>query len=138
MDAEPDEMAVFIGLNPSTADETVDDPTIRRCINFARSWGRSGVVMLNIFALRSTDPKVLFAVSDPVGLDNDHALTVVSAVCQPVVACWGVHGSHLARGYYVKQLLRQTCPAVFHLGLTKSGQPKHPLYLRKTTERIRW
>src|SRR3954467_13679199 len=88
-------LAMFIGLNPSTADEIEDDPTIRRCVGFAKSWGAGGLLMANIFGLRSTDPNVLYRVSDPmavIGEDNDRFLLAMSAQAEWVVAAWGVHG----------------------------------------------
>ena len=82
-------MIAFIGLNPSTADEINDDPTIRRCIGFARRWGFGGMYMLNVFAYRSTNPRELRAATDPVGPRNDAALLTTSRRCDMVVACWG-------------------------------------------------
>jgi hypothetical protein len=133
----------FIGLNPSTADERTDDPTVRRCVRYAHRWGYSSMVMLNIFALRSTDPQLLYAELDPVGNGNNGAL---AAECrahptlgQPlVVACWGTHGAHRLRGREVRQLLRDYRIPVHHLGLTKEGHPRHPLYLRNDVEPQRW
>src|SRR5687768_16866498 len=79
-----------IGLNPSTADENLDDPTIRRCIGFARDWGFGGLVMTNLFAYRSTDPKGLAAVDDPVGPNNDYHLEIAACSGTPLAA-WGAH-----------------------------------------------
>ena len=118
-------MAVFIGLNPSTADEKVDDPTIRRCIGFARQWGCGGIHMLNLFAFRATDPKVMKAATDPVGPDNDATIAAVCVNHRPVVACWGVHGEHLGRADAVLAMV----DGLKCFGLTKDGYPKHPLYL---------
>ena len=133
------EMAVFIGLNPSTADETEDDPTIRRCSGFARDWGRGGFVMLNLFAYRATDPKAMKAERNPVGPINDDVLRAVTSVGNPVVCCWGNHGIHQDCWWRVKVILHGTCKrSVFHFGLTKAGQPRHPLYLLKSSMLIRW
>lgn len=135
----PSLMCAFVGLNPSTADETADDPTIRRCIGFAKRWGFGGLVMLNIFAFRATDPKDMKASRDPVGPLNDEALRSVAAVVGRVVCCWGAHGSHKLRGSLVKFALKTTAKrAVYHLGLSNGGHPKHPLYLSAETEPIRW
>jgi len=79
---------VFIGLNPSTADETVDDPTIRRCMGFARSWGFGWLVMLNLFAFRSTDPRALKTAHDPVGQDNDAFLRTYTKNAGIIIAAW--------------------------------------------------
>ncbi|KVP17103.1 DUF1643 domain-containing protein [Burkholderia ubonensis] len=120
--------AMFVGLNPSTADETNDDPTIRRCIAFAQSWGYSGVCMVNLFAFRATYPADLLQASDPVGPENDAWLKHFAHHASVVIAAWGVHGTHLARDAAVKELL----PQLHCLRRTKDGHPGHPLYLPKT------
>lgn len=149
--------AYFVGLNPSTADELTDDPTVRRCIGFARDWGCDGMVMLNAFAFRATDPRDMKAAADPIGPDNDSHLRAWTWHPRPtdvVVACWGCHGDHKLRGRHVQQLLREECgdrqrpyvgserpdpyDCLFTFGLTKDGHPKHPLYLAKTTRVVRW
>ncbi|MCK5130706.1 MAG: DUF1643 domain-containing protein [Candidatus Sabulitectum sp.] len=119
--------AAFVGLNPSTADEYKNDPTVRRCINYARDWGYGGLIMLNIFAYRSTDPRNLYTVADPVGPDNDFHIRTLSSNAGVTVAAWGNHGELLNRGEEAKKLL--TNPQC--LKLTKAGCPGHPLYLRK-------
>jgi hypothetical protein len=95
----------FIGLNPSTADETNDDPTVRRCIGFARRWGFGGMYMLNVFAYRSTNPKELKTADDPVGPRNDASLAKICRRCEMVVACWGVWGRLFDRSQAVIKLL---------------------------------
>ncbi len=120
---------MFIGLNPSTADELKDDPTVRRCINYARDWGYGGIHMLNIFAYRATDPKELRSASDPIGHENNIFLQMYSACSRMVVACWGVHGTFQNRDKQVIDLLSD----LYCLGLTKNGHPKHPLYLPKNS-----
>jgi hypothetical protein len=118
---------MFVGLNPSTADETLDDPTIRRCIGFAKDWGYSGLCMTNLFAFRATDPAKMLAAQDPVGPDNDKVLQELAQNAGVVVAAWGTHGAHLKRDAHVRSLLtRLHC-----LRLTKAGFPGHPLYLPK-------
>ena len=89
---DPDRRAMFVGLNPSTADETQDDPTVRRCLGFARAWGFGGLMMTNLFGLRSTDPRGLLAVDDPVGPGNDAAILAQARRCPLVVLAWGNHG----------------------------------------------
>lgn len=126
----PGRFALFVGLNPSTADETEDDPTIRRCIGFAKSWGCGGLLMGNLFALRSTDPKGLRTVDDPVGPDNDVWLTTLSARAGIVVAAWGADPMATPRCDYALDALGDD---VWCLGVTKAGAPKHPLYLAKAT-----
>lgn len=115
----------FIGLNPSTADGEFDDPTIRRCLGFARSWGFGSLAMLNLFALRSTDPGVLQTTEDPVGPDNDLWIESEAGLATMVIAAWGVRGSHLQRASEILPRLSD----VHVLGLTKGGQPRHPLYV---------
>ncbi len=120
-------VAAFIGLNPSTADEMKNDPTVRRCIGFAMDWGMGGMVMLNIFAYRATLPADMKAVNDPVGALTDEYLTRYADSADLVVAAWGVNGTHLDRGSAVARLISDLkC-----FGTTKHGHPRHPLYLRK-------
>lgn len=123
----------FILLNPSTADETKDDPTIRRCIGFAKSWGFGGLVLGNIFALRSTDPKALYGHHDPVGAENDGYLARLTAEARTIVCGWGVHGAHQERGVAVLNLLRGRCAAPMALKVTSGGHPGHPLYIAAST-----
>lgn len=126
--------AVFIGLNPSTADWEHDDPTIRRCMGFARMWGFDGLLMLNLFAYRATDPAALVVVNDPVGPDNDGMLRETCRGKSTVVACWGTHGAFRGRGMEVKGMLK----GLHVLRLTQQGFPAHPLYLPKFLTPIAW
>jgi len=116
--------AMFVGLNPSTADETSDDPTLVRCMNFARSWGYGGVCMANLFAFRATDPGEMKAADDPVGRRNNQWLKKLAADAGIVVAAWGNDGAYLDRAAEVRALL----PGLHCLKMNKSGQPAHPLY----------
>lgn len=117
---------MFIGLNPSTANENDDDPTVRRCINFARDWGYGGIYMMNIFAFRATDPRVMRLAVDPIGPENDHYLYIYHEASDISIASWGNNGVYLKRGEFVANSL-----AHLHcFGLTKGGHPKHPLYLK--------
>ena len=116
---------MFIGLNPSTADETNDDPTLTRCINFAKSWGYGGVCMANLFAYRATEPKDMKSAKDPVGLNNDSWLLKLSGNSEIVIGAWGNDGSFLKRSNQVLNLI----PNLHYLKLNKSGEPAHPLYL---------
>jgi hypothetical protein len=115
---------MFVGLNPSTADETSDDPTLTRCINFAKSWGYGGVCMANLFAFRATEPSVMKASDDPTGTENNKWLKKLAKDAALVVAAWGNDGSYLERSEQVKELL----PNLYCLKLNKSGEPAHPLY----------
>lgn len=120
--------AMFVGLNPSTADEKLDDPTIRRCVAFAKAWGYAGLCMTNLFAFRATQPADMMAAADPVGPDNDKHLLALSSEAGVIVAAWGVHGSFGGRDVAVRVML----PALHCLKITKDGHPGHPLYLAKT------
>ena len=120
--------AMFVGLNPSTADETQDDPTIRRCIAFAKAWGYAGLCMTNLFAFRATQPEDMKAANDPVGPENDAHLKALAEGAGVIVAAWGVHGTYGGRHNAVRAML----PELHCLALTKDGHPGHPLYLRKT------
>ena len=126
-DEDSADYAMFIGLNPSTADEAEDDPTIRRCIQFAKDWGYSGLCVTNLFAFRATDPKVMKQVVEPVGDKNDQWLSECGLHAKVVVAAWGSHGVHRNRDAVVKRLI----PELHYLRLTKEGHPGHPLYLPK-------
>lgn len=129
----------FIGLNPSTADETTDDPTIRRCIGFATRWGFGHFVMLNAFAWRDTDPAGMLSALEPVGEENDRFIVETARAASMIVLAWGVHGAHQGRDAAVLALLRQDgIPWPRCLGRTKSGAPKHPLYLRRDSEPWEW
>lgn len=119
---------MFVGLNPSTADELLNDPTIRRCIAYARSWGYAGLCMANIFAFRATQPADMKACLDPIGPENDRYLLRLFQLAGVVVAAWGTDGAHLSRGEAVNALL----PKLHCLKRTKDGHPGHPLYLRKS------
>jgi hypothetical protein len=123
----------FVLLNPSTADEEKDDPTIRRCIDFARSWGYGGIVIANLFAWRATAPSTLYTLDDPVGLDNDGHLCNIAETVPVIVCAWGVHGKLYGRGAEVLKLLESWKHRLRCLGVTKDGMPRHPLYLGKTT-----
>lgn len=127
-------MCMFIGLNPSTADETKDDPTVRRCIGYAKDWGYGGLLMTNIFGYRSTDPRALLALDDPVGEENDGYLLRCYEQADVAIAAWGVHGSLRGRNLTVRKLLSP----LHYLRLTKDGHPNHPLYLPKALKPILW
>lgn len=120
--------ALFVGLNPSTADEYEDDPTIRRCKRFAVTWGFGALYMVNLFAVRATDPQDMLAHGAPVGPDNDHWLQKLAQDAGVVVCAWGNHGGHMGRDRAVEDLLQAF--ELMCLGTTKSGQPRHPLYVR--------
>ncbi len=129
-----DSYAMFIGLNPSTADENLDDRTVRRCISYAQDWGYGGLVMTNLFAFRATKPADMKAAADPVGAENDAYLRRLSTDAAVVVAAWGEDGLHMARGDAVRRMLPNLCALAF----TKAGLPRHPLYLPKSLTPVPW
>lgn len=119
--------ALFIGLNPSTADEDNDDPTIRRCKRFSKDWGYGGMYIVNLFALRATNPKVMLLHDFPVGLENDTWLKYFAYNAGVIVCAWGTYGGHKQRDQQVMDLLANYDLMCF--GITKNGKPKHPLYI---------
>ncbi len=121
--------ALFVMLNPSTATEVQNDPTVERCERRARTLGFGAFRVTNIFAYRATDPAVMRSESDPVGPDNDAAIARSALWADRIVCAWGSHGAFLGRGAEVERLLRATGRPLWHLGLTKGGQPGHPLYI---------
>jgi hypothetical protein len=132
-------LAVFIMLNPSTADAFTLDPTVRRCVGFANSWTAGGILVLNLFGLRATDPKALYHHDDPIGPDNDTVIAEHLAADEPVgpvIAAWGVHGALNGRSERVAALIRARGHRPLCLGLTKGGYPRHPLYVSGKTTAI--
>lgn len=132
---------LFVMLNPSTADGKEDDPTIRRCVGFAKSWGYDRMEVVNLFAYRATDPRNLLALKhsdEPWGIDNQSKIyRAMDKSVNRIVCAWGAHGTHLGQGETVlgwiedyAEFLDET-PEIVALGLTKDGQPRHPLYLAK-------
>ncbi|WP_170772806.1 DUF1643 domain-containing protein [Ruegeria lacuscaerulensis] len=130
--------ALFVMLNPSTATEVQNDPTVERCERRARALGFGAFQVTNIFAWRDTDPRKMRAATDPVGPANDAAILDGVEWADQVIAAWGTHGEHLNRGPAVETLLRGTGHPLFHLGLTKAGHPKHPLYIAYTQQPELW
>ena len=128
----------WVMLNPSTADESVNDPTVERCERRARSMGFGGVVVVNLFAYRATDPKAMKAATDPVGPWNDRAIVDAAQRAGMVICAWGNHGSHRGRAQGVGELLRAHGVALHALKVTGSGQPGHPLYLPNRLEPQPW
>ena len=120
---------VFVMLNPSTATEVQNDPTVERCERRARTLGFGSLQVTNIFAWRDTDPKKMRTAKDPIGPDNDKTIMEACSWGDQIIAAWGTHGAHLGRGVQVKQILHSSDKPVFHLGISKGGHPKHPLYI---------
>jgi hypothetical protein len=120
---------MFCMLNPSTADAFVLDPTVRRCVGFAQREGCGTLEVVNVFALRSTDPKALKSSNDPVGPENDAQILGSARDCDLHIAAWGAHAAYLGRGEVVKALLFDYGINLAYLRLTKEGHPGHPLYI---------
>ena len=128
---------LFIMLNPSKADETQDDATIRRCIGFARSWGFGTLEVVNLFALMATHPAELRRAAEPVGKRNDYHISAAVKAADRVICAWGNHGSHMNRAAQTLTSLRHTAQ-LCHIGLNKSGEPRHPLLIPKSATPIGW
>lgn len=120
---------LWIMLNPSTAGATIDDPTLRRCQHFTRCWGYDRLIIANLFALRSSDPKTLRLHADPVGCDNATHLEMLlqDPASELVVAAWGAHGGLRYRDASLIAVAARCGRDLYALGLTKDGKPKHPL-----------
>ncbi len=129
---------LFVMLNPSTATEIRNDPTVERCERRARALGFGAFRVCNIFAWRATDPREMRAADDPVGPENDAAILEGADWADRIICAWGTHGAHLDRGPAVERLLRGTGRPLYHLGLTRAGHPKHPLYIGYATKPMAW
>lgn len=128
-------VATFIMLNPSTADDVENDPTVERCQRRAMQLGFGGLRVANLFAWRSTDPEALYsATTDPVGRLNDQAIYEQSKDAGIVICAWGTHGNHMGRGKQVLEMLRETGIQPHYLQLNRDGTPKHPLYVSYETQ----
>jgi hypothetical protein len=127
-------------LNSNRADEVSNDPTIRRCIEFAKSWGYGGLEVANLFSCRAKTPGLLKQVNDPIGQENDRSIIDLAKRMETIVLAWGNWGTLggrnplrvTRRDRAVLQLLNSH-PDFYCLGITKLGQPRHPLYLKKDT-----
>jgi hypothetical protein len=129
-------VVAFVGLNPSTADEHTDDPTVRRCIGFAMAWGYGRMLMLNLHAFRSTDPKGLYTADDPVGPENASLVLTLANAADNVICAWGANALHRDAAVIAERLA--AIPGVGCFGLTKGGHPKHPLYLPANNPVFPW
>lgn len=128
----------FVMLNPSTATEVQNDPTVERCERRARALGYGAFRVCNIFAWRDTDPRAMKAAADPVGPANDAAIAEACAWADLTICAWGTHGAHLNRGAEVAALIRRSGAPMAHLGLSKDGHPKHPLYIAYSEQPTPW
>ncbi|KUP92833.1 DUF1643 domain-containing protein [Tritonibacter horizontis] len=129
---------MFVMLNPSKATEVQNDPTIERCERRARALGFGGFRATNIFAYRATDPRDMRAAEDPEGADNMAALLAGQTWADTVICAWGTHGAYRNQGATVAARLRSAGTDLFHLGLSKAGHPKHPLYIAYAQAPVLW
>ena len=130
-------MLGWIMLNPSTADAEQDDATIRVCVRRAKAMQFGAIVVVNLFALRSTSPKALYDAADPVGPDNFEHIVNVAKACPIIVCAWGTHGSHCGMGDTIRTRLSQFYPGKsFALRINADGSPGHPLYIPAAAELI--
>lgn len=129
---------LFVMLNPSTASELVLDPTVSRCVNFARGWGYGAVEVVNVFAYRATKPVDLLRAPDPIGTNNDAAIVSAATAADTVIAAWGVHATHRDRDKQVAQILDDSDIDTQCLRATKAGHPSHPLYIPGSTVPRAW
>jgi hypothetical protein len=127
---------LWVMLNPSVADWELDDPTIKRCVGFSRAWGYDRLTVVNLFAHRATDPSGLSGAWDPVGPDNDRTILDEAAKADRIVCAWGVWG--VTQGRHRKVLDMLSPFTLYHLGLTKGRQPRHPLYVPSSTHLVLW
>lgn len=129
--------AVFVMLNPSTADADLDDPTIRRCRGFAKLWGCNGIIVVNLYALRATNPADLWNHVDPVGPENDAVLRSVASGNVDIICAWGANARR-DRVIDVIEILARNGNRLWCLGTTKDGHPRHPLYVRADQPLAPW
>jgi hypothetical protein len=129
---------LFVMLNPSTATAGALDPTVARTVQWAKAWGFGSLEVVNIFALRSTDPRVLRSVGDPIGPRNDLAILSAAACADRHIAAWGVHGGLAGRGAEVQHLLAAQGIELEALKVTRDGHPGHPLYLPGASTPVPW
>lgn len=129
---------LFIMLNPSTATEIQNDPTVERCERRARTLGFGAFTVTNIFAYRATDPRDMRRAADPIGPQNNTAILTAAKTADSIICAWGTHGEHLKRGPEMETLLRKQSKPLYHLGLSKAGHPKHPLYIAYVVQPELW
>lgn len=128
---------LFVMLNPSTADSEMNDPTIRRCLGFAKKWDCAKLTVVNLYAFRATDPIELFKAKDPVGVENNSHLRNELAFHGGAICAWGNNAKE-NRVREFTQMAKKAGTKLWHLGLTKGGQPRHPLYIKASQKPILW
>ena len=127
-----------IMLNPSQADQTHDDPTLRRCLSLAQGWGHGQLEVVNLFAYRTPSPRQLRQVADPVGPDNDRFLLAACEQASQILLAWGNWGSFQCRDRQVMALLQAEQSKFCCLGLNRTSQPRHPLYTKRRSQALPW
>ena len=126
--------ALYVMLNPSTADARQDDATIRSCVRLASGLGYGSIDGVNVFGYRATDPKELAAVSDPIGPRNEAVVIAAIGRCDVVICAWGTHPMAASKTNFLLGHIRSRRPAAYCLGKTKHGAPRHPLYVKSGTQ----
>lgn len=126
----------FMMLNPSTANASADDPTIRRCIGFAKRWGHDSLEVVNVFALRTSDPAKLLLSNNPLGMNNHAYIQEAFVFAEKIVVAWGASVSVVS--WLPRHIMADHKHKLFCLGLTKTGHPRHPLYVKADTELIHY
>lgn len=129
---------LYVMLNPSTATEVSNDPTIERCERRARALGFAALGVVNLFAFRATRPQDLKRAAEPVGALNEAAIRLAALRADQILCAWGVHGTHLDQGRRIRALLDDLDRPLMHLGLTKAGAPRHPLYVSYALQPQPW
>ena len=129
---------MFVMLNPSKANEVANDPTVERCERRARALGYGAFRVTNIFAWRDTDPNSMRKAVRPIGPGNEQTLLEGANWAEDIIAAWGAHGEHRDQGFAIRDLLKKSGRPLYHLGLTKAGHPRHPLYISYGTQPQLW
>lgn len=124
-------------LNPNSADAKINDPTITRCINFAKTWGYGRLEVVNLFAYRTSKPSLLKQATEPIGKGNERYIEESVEKCDRVILAWGNHGTWRQQDIYTLELLK-SYNHLYSLGITKKGCPRHPLYLRSNTKPLKY
>lgn len=133
-------IVAFLMLNPSKATAIENDPTVYRCERRACMMGFGGLIVVNIFGMISTDPRALYTDPFPIGSRNDSSILAAANKAAMVICAWGEHAAFMERGQRVEQMLRREGfgPKLHHLGLNRSGHPRHPLYIPYSTKPRPW
>ncbi|MGD1857131.1 MAG: DUF1643 domain-containing protein [Leptolyngbyaceae cyanobacterium] len=133
-----DRSVTFIMLNPSQADADRDDPTLRACSQFAKHWGYTQLEVVNLFAYRTTQPSELTQIPDPIGPENDRYVSKAVEIADRVILAWGNWGTLLNRAQFVTSLLSPHSRKLYCLERNRTGQPRHPLYIKRTIQPRVW